>query len=202
MLEVIMEIIRLEWDQFQRVENEGGRASCQDDYETFEIMRKSQFMAWDEELIRSYFDDIMAAESQGRNLITEKYARMMASTDPEGYERIKDFLPEVSEEKRGLVEEAVTFNVTGEEEFLVRHPKFGDRTRRTHTSEDDLYNTSMETYARGELLTYSLDTMKRYVDMCRRMEQDGESLAEKTHLNMCRLYGYASIEEAEESMME
>ena len=39
-------VVDIEWIQFQQVHNEGGRASCQDDRETFEIMRKSQFLAW------------------------------------------------------------------------------------------------------------------------------------------------------------
>ena len=46
-------IIRLEWKQFQGVHNEGGRASCQDDPKTFEIMRKSQFLTWDLEALES-----------------------------------------------------------------------------------------------------------------------------------------------------
>ena len=33
-------VVDIEWIQFQQVHNEGGRASCQDDRETFEIMRK------------------------------------------------------------------------------------------------------------------------------------------------------------------
>lgn len=38
-MSVIEKIIELEWNQFQAVHNEGGRASCQDDRETFDIMR-------------------------------------------------------------------------------------------------------------------------------------------------------------------
>ena len=72
-IELIDEIIAMEWWQFQAVENEGGRASCQDDLETFTIMRKSQFLAWDTDVIESYHRDISAAREACRNLITEKY---------------------------------------------------------------------------------------------------------------------------------
>ena len=40
------EITKLEWDQFQLTQNEGGRANCQGNWPTFRIMRMSQFLAW------------------------------------------------------------------------------------------------------------------------------------------------------------
>jgi hypothetical protein len=43
---IIESIIRMEWEFFDKVENEGGRASCQDNWETFSKMRRSQYMAW------------------------------------------------------------------------------------------------------------------------------------------------------------
>ena len=44
-MSVIEEIIAEEWRQFQQVKNEGGRASCQDDWEEFHRQRESQFLA-------------------------------------------------------------------------------------------------------------------------------------------------------------
>ena len=79
---LIDEVIEREWEQFQYVQNEGGRASCQDDHETFVIMRKSQFMNWTQELLESYRQDLIEAEAAHWNLLTEKYARMMESTAP------------------------------------------------------------------------------------------------------------------------
>ena len=38
--EILEAIIQLEWNMFQKVRNTGGRAGCQDDWETFYIMRK------------------------------------------------------------------------------------------------------------------------------------------------------------------
>mgnify|MGYP003462291842 CR=1 FL=1 len=70
---LIENIIALEWEAFDKVENEGGRADCQDDYETFYIMRKSQYLAWTDELLESYYNDLVMAANKGWNLIMEKY---------------------------------------------------------------------------------------------------------------------------------
>ena len=88
--ELIDKIIEEEWKQFDKVNNEGGRASCQDNLTTFRIMRKSQFDNWNEMMLESYCRDVKKAAAEGWNLLTEKYARMMESTDPEGYEKLKD----------------------------------------------------------------------------------------------------------------
>ena len=43
MEELVQKIIEVEWNQFQMVKNEGGRAACQDDWNTFQLMRESHF---------------------------------------------------------------------------------------------------------------------------------------------------------------
>lgn len=104
---VIREIVEREWRMFDRVHNEGGRADCQDDWQTFRAMRESQMKAWTEDTLQAYRNDLEQAEAEGRNLVEEKYARMMASTAPERYARLERFLPRVSEEKRQAVERIV-----------------------------------------------------------------------------------------------
>ena len=74
---LVESIIKLEWNQFQQTNNEGGRASCQGNWPMFHQMRASQFMTWPEELLRSYRSDLQEADRVGRNLVTEKYGRMM-----------------------------------------------------------------------------------------------------------------------------
>lgn len=76
----IREIVEEEWSQFQKVNNEGGRASCQDDGKTFYIMRKSQFLVWPEEVLDSYYGDLCKAREEGKNLLFYKYAFMMERT--------------------------------------------------------------------------------------------------------------------------
>ena len=78
-------IVRHEWDQFQRTNNEGGRAACQGNWPVFHQMRLAQFLTWERPLLTSYAADLDAADHVGRNLVTEKYGRMMASTAPENF---------------------------------------------------------------------------------------------------------------------
>ena len=93
---LIKEIVQTEWAMFDRVSNAGGRAGCQDDWETFDIMRRSQFVVWDRVSLESYRNDLQQAEKQGRNLLTEKYAYMMQDTCPEEYQKIEKELPVLS----------------------------------------------------------------------------------------------------------
>ena len=44
--ELVDKIIELEWEAFDQVENEGGRASCQNNWPTFQILRTSQYLTW------------------------------------------------------------------------------------------------------------------------------------------------------------
>mgnify|MGYP003376468992 FL=1 len=56
------EITAMEWQQFTQVKNQGGRASCQEDPYTFDIMRKSQFYTWDLPVLESYQEDLKEAK--------------------------------------------------------------------------------------------------------------------------------------------
>ena len=105
MEDLIKNLLDREWEMFTNVSNEGGRAACQDDRDTFDIMRKSQFSIWNRECLLSYLNDLEQARRSGRNLMTEKYGFMMADTAPNEFERIKNLLPEVTEEKERLSEE-------------------------------------------------------------------------------------------------
>ena len=48
--ELVNAIVKLEWNAFDKVDNLGGRADCQNDWNTFSVMRKSQYLAWPENL--------------------------------------------------------------------------------------------------------------------------------------------------------
>jgi len=199
-MDIIEEIVELEWNQFDKVKNEGGRADCQDDFATFSVMRKSQYMTWNEELLISYRNDLIEANQKGWNLIMEKYARMMKSTAPERYAELEKDLPILSEKRIAIQEEIVKIQVTWMEEFASKYPKMADNARSIHTSEDNAYNTSYETYLRGELGTYSETTFVLYGRFITELMQQGKNLAYETMTNTAKLYGYESVEDAEKRM--
>ena len=197
-MDLVEEVIRREWDQFQRTENEGGRASCQGNWLMFHQMRASQFMTWPEDLLRSYLDDLDEANRVGRNLVTEKYARMMASTAPDEYrERIEPFIPRLSDERVARQERVIAVQVAWARDFRGRYPKLGAAMRVLTTAEDTPEDTSFETYLRGELGTYSDRTMALYEAMVEDLQAAGRNLTEQTVANTVRLGGFADLEEAE-----
>ena len=197
-MDLVEEVIRREWDQFQRTENEGGRASCQGNWPMFHQMRASQFMTWPEDLLRSYLDDLDEANRVGRNLVTEKYARMMASTAPDEYrERIEPFIPRLSDERVARQERVIAVQVAWARDFRGRYPKLGAAMRVLTTAEDTPEDTSFETYLRGELGTYSDRTIALYEAMVEDLQAAGRNLTEQTVANTVRLGGFADLEEAE-----
>ena len=197
---LIHELISLEWEAFDKVENEGGRADCQDDWNTFSIMRKSQYLTWNEEMLKSYIGDFHRANDRGWNLITEKYGRMMETTAPSRYREIKDSLPEIPEAKKEIIEEIVKIQVDWMEEFAAEYPKAAGNARSIHTWEDHLFNTSYETYLRGELSTYSDETLDLYGRFIAQLCMDGKNLAKLTMENTAHLYGYESLDDLEQKL--
>jgi hypothetical protein len=190
-------IIALEWRAFDQVKNEGGRADCQDDFQTFNIMRKSQYLTWNEELLGSWYQDLSDAAEQGYNLITYKYGYMMESTAPEKFAEIKDKMPAVSDQKRKIIDQIAAIQVAWMEEFAAEYPKLSGNARSIHTSEDNLYNTSAETYLRGELMTYSDATLTLYGRFVVALSKENKNLSRMTMENTVHLYGYESLEQAE-----
>ena len=52
--ELVNQIAIIEFKAFDKVKNEGGRASCQNDWPTFSVMRKSQYLTWSREMLIQY----------------------------------------------------------------------------------------------------------------------------------------------------
>ena len=123
-------IVRHEWDQFQRTNNEGGRAACQGNWPVFHQMRLAQFLTWERPLLTSYAADLDAADHVGRNLVTEKYGRMMASTAPENFTKnIEPYIPRLSEERAARQEQVIAQQVAWAKDFRERYPKLGEAMR-------------------------------------------------------------------------
>lgn len=197
----IEDIINLEWNMFQRVENIGGRASCQDDFETFSIMRRSQYENWPDAMLTRYYEYACACEKEGRNLVTEKYGRMMEYTDLPYYQKhVAPYMPFVPVKNYRLIQEIVETMIAWEQDFAKQYPKLSGAGRPITSDGDSTGFTSQETYARGELATYPTDLLELYAAYVKELKAQGKSLAIMIQETMVHLYGYETIADAEVSL--
>lgn len=197
MTKIVKEILAIEWELFDKVNNRGGRASCQDDKTTFDIMRSSQLMAWTVGMQESYLDDLRAARQQGRNPLTEKYGYMMARTCPEEFAQIADRLPARNTEKDRLIDSICAAHVVWLEAMAEQYPHLAGRGRVIRRSGDSKRTTSFETYLWGELATYSMETIRRYAAYVEQLQNEGRNLNEMVLQNTVTQYGYDSMAAAE-----
>ncbi|MCR4770908.1 MAG: DUF4125 family protein [Oscillospiraceae bacterium] len=193
---LVKSIIELEWPMFRDV-NGDDRADCQENEPMFVKMRSAQFSVWNEQTLLSYRDDLIAAKKEGRNLLRDKYINMMASTDPELYARMKRELPEPGEKKLELTESIWRILLRQTVLLRSRYPEVGRLGRPLLAADERDGWASVETYEKGELLTYSEKTLALLLQCIRGMEAEGVSFAERIQENGVMSEGYASLEEAE-----
>ena len=197
----IEQIIDIEWEMFQHTENIGGRASCQDDFETFYIMRRTQYESWTEDMVRVYLGFAASCQKDGRNLVTEKYANMMQYTDLHYYNKhLKPYLPETPAASFPLINKIVKAMIAWEFDFARDYPKLAGAGRPITSDQDKYGFTSLETYARGELETYPVELLQLYAAYIDQLLEEGKSLSIISQEIMVKLYGYESIQAAEESL--
>ncbi len=194
--ELVEDIARMEFAAFDLVKNEGGRAECQDDWYTFHIMRASQYTTWTDEMLVQYAVDFSLAMESGWNPIMEKYGRMEESTSPKEWDEIKDRFPVIPPEKKQIMEEIIKIQVGWMEQFAKEYPGLASHARRIHTSEDMPWDTSYETYLRGEMGTYSDKMLKLYGQFIVGIVKEGDNLAYRIMNETVHMYGYSSFEEA------
>lgn len=197
----IFDISKMEWEMFQHVNHTDGRASCQDDPDTFFRMRMSQWMVYSETLLQSYSADCEQAIADEKNLIFEKYARMMETTYPEEYEKLKMYLPAITTEEKEMIEQIVKIHLEWDREVNTRFPKVRGRGRTLTTAEDTVMTgSSMESYLRAEAKTYSWKTLQLLYQETEAAYKRGDNLLQQIIANETAFYGYESLEAAESKM--
>ena len=187
---------------FSNTSNIQGTASCQEDYRTFEINRYAQAISWSQDVLESYLNDLCEAKKNKRNLMAEKYARMMQTTAPREYEKIAHLFPPLDPELQLLVEKITAIFLDWEIHLRAKYVNLANRSRPLYSSSDNSYTTSLETYLRGELTTYSLKTLKLYYSYAVRLNADNLNGAELILENMLKCYGFKSLQEAEAKLRE
>ena len=192
--ELIDSVCKYEWDMFSAVNNNGGKASCQNDEAFFKKMRVCQFAGWSDDMLASYLVDLVEAAAIERNLPMEKYAWMMESTHPAEFEQIRPSLPDLSAEQLQLIGQLVQVQVAMEEEVDKAYPYMRANGRPLRKEHDTPYVTSFETYLEGELKTYSLDTLHAYAHHIAELYEQGGNLALLVAEATAKAYGFESLD--------
>ena len=168
---LIREIVAIELDMFINVKSVEP-AACQQLPRTFKAMRSMSHSAWSLETLSSYLQDLQAAVLNGRNLVTEKYARMDNLIPPINSNPL---IKSIVELESGWIREL--------------HEKFPLSVK---------YDGRFEVYALAELETYSDRTLALYERDVQCAQQAGINLAEIRYEHLYLSIGYQSLEEVEQ----
>jgi hypothetical protein len=181
--ELIERILDIELQMFLTVPV-AQKAACQDHPDSFILMRRCHFLTWSGSTLTSYLGDLIAAKKHGRNLMTEKYAR------------IDHLIPQVN--RSPLIEQIVRAQYQWQQRMFEKYPNLMARARPLSSSDDSIHQTSFETYLRGELETYSERTLRSlYADVVEKQHK-GHNMTEELYQHMVRDLGYESLAEADE----
>ncbi|MDY6918203.1 MAG: DUF4125 family protein [Chloroflexota bacterium] len=175
---LIEEILKLEFDMFQRVPTVSPTV-CQESEGGFRLVRGSGFETWSEATLESYRDDLLRAMGEGRNLLTEKYARM------------DDLIPCLN--FNPLIDDIIKIESEWQSEARSKYPRILGGGEACQAE-------GFETYLRGELETYSDQTLDLYYRDISQGLREGRNLAEERYLKMSLKLGYSSLEEHENAL--
>ena len=174
--ELLNKIIEIELRMFEQVRT-SEPSLCKDRPETFIAMRGMTHSVLSTKTLQSYLEDLRRARVEGRNLLTEKYARMDNRIPP-----LKD---------NPLINDIVELESGWMRELSQKYP----RSFRSGSG-------SFELYLSNELETYSDDTLQLYFADVSRAEKEGRNFAEERYTKLSRQIGYSSINEMERKREE
>ena len=170
--ELLREITDIELRMFLAVEPSIPSA-CQEQPETFKLMRKASFYVLSNETLESYLKDIQEALDENRNLMELKYAR------------IDNLIPCLN--TNPIIDKIVEAEARWLKELAERYPlTFKGRA-----------DYAAGVYLRSELETYSNETLESYFkDVSKAMEEE-RNLTEERYTFIFRQTGYDSIDDVE-----
>jgi hypothetical protein len=177
MSELIEEIVKLELEWFMSVRTIYP-SRCQEHPKVFELMRRSTYELWSGETLRKYLEHIKDADSNGRNLMTEKYARM------------DRMIPPLS--LNPLIDKIVEIESGWTEEIFKKYP---------HIFRNDSL-MGFKIYLKSELETYSDEVLESYYRDLEKAKNEGRNLVQEKYLNLFKKLGYKSLEEVNDSAKE
>ena len=162
-------------------------AACQDDLETFRLMRGAQYVDWSLETLQSYYNDLLNAEREGKNLMTLKYGRMDNLIDSLNLDP--------------LIEQIIDIQFQWQKELAGKYPSLTSQVGRpVKETVEPTMNGSVyfKNYLRSELETYSSATLKLLYRDVLTYKEKGTNMAMDIYLDMVTNFGFPSLKKAEE----
>ncbi|MDD2735413.1 MAG: DUF4125 family protein [Desulfuromonadaceae bacterium] len=178
--DLLEHILNLEWDMFTAVKS-AYPVSCQSSPDKFRAIRGSIFTMWTEEMLDSYFIQLSVAQKLGRNLLTEKYARM------------DNLIPPLTGSP--YLDEIVAISEHWQLEVQCNYPALYESCCRTMEHTGDGRNFSI--YLRSELETYGDKTLELYHAYVKDAHDQGINLSLEALRHLVKESGYPGLELAE-----
>jgi hypothetical protein len=187
-LKIIDKILEVEWEMFIAVNDKADplaqkHPSCRDYPDEFKIHRSSKLLAWSENTLSSYLNDISNARDTGTNLMTYKYARM------------DNLIP--SQNQSPFIDKLAKVHVDWQKKFIADYPRIMSGGRALTGGKPGIDWASFETYLRSELETYSEKTLESLYTDTEKLKEQGKSMSEEIYTYLVRAKGYKSLEDAE-----
>lgn len=177
---LINHVLEAEWHMFVHVRS-ARHAPCQSAPVNFKTIRSSLFETWTQPMLASYLADLEQAETDGRNLLAEKYARM------------DNLIPPLSNSP--LIDIIVTIESNWQEELERRYPALYQRCCRSMDETGDGRNFGI--YLGCELETYGDHTLQLYFENIEVAIVTNRNLAVEALYRLVRKNGYRDLDHAE-----
>lgn len=178
--ELIAAVLDAELEMFLRVPA-AGPARCQQSPDGFRLARGAVFEAWSERTLSRYWGHLLTARAEGRNLFTERYARM------------EKLIPAPNDSE--LIDDIVEIEAEWQRQVQKKYPHVVGQGKRQSGDASGLL--SFTRYLRSELETYSDDVLASYYADLLTAQREGRNLVEEKYARMFQKLGYSSLEEAE-----
>ncbi len=171
--ELVQEITSIELRMFLTVQT-SGPTTCQEQPETFKLMRRAGFHVLSTETLESYLQDLEEALDEDRNLVTLKYAR------------IDELIPCLNDNP--IIGKIVEIEERWFKELEKKYPS-------TFRNRADF---AAGTYLRSELETYSNRTLELYLKDLTKALYEGINLTAERYTYLFKQLGYNSIDDMEQ----
>lgn len=159
---IINEITAIELKMFQAVNNEGGKADCQNQPETFCAMRQVVYEVLSPHFLIAWLKDLRMAEGAGRNIMTEKYALMCGNIE----------MPAISQ----TIKDIVSCELSWLQAAAKEHPDYFDGN-----------DADFCRYLLCELLMYSETTLHAYAQCIAEAQAAGRNMVMERLENVKKL---------------